>query len=208
MSEAEGTREIPGRILVGVTGASGSVYADRLLQLLVKETGRVYLVVTDSGEKVAGHELTKNSLLLRAMNGSLTKSEKEIIRVFNNSDLFAPCASGTAAPDAMVIVPCSMGSLARVAAGISGNLLERSADVMLKQRRKLLVCPRETPFNLIHLRNMTALVEAGAEMIPLMPGFYQKPKTMDDLIDFCVGKILEQLRVPHHLYRPWNSRMM
>lgn len=208
MSETEETKVIPGRILIGVTGASGSIYADRLLQLLIKETSRVYLVATDSGEKVAAHELSKSSLLLRALNGSLNKSEKEVIRVFNNDDLFAPCASGTAAPDAMVIVPCSMGSLARVAAGISGNLLERSADVMLKQRRKLLVCPRETPFNLIHLRNMTSLAEAGAEVIPLMPGFYQKPKTMDELIDFCVGKILEQLRVPHHLYRPWNSRMM
>jgi 4-hydroxy-3-polyprenylbenzoate decarboxylase len=208
MSEAEETKVVPGRILIGVTGASGSVYADRLLQLLIKETSRVYLVATDSGEKVAAHELSKSSLLLRAITGSLNKSEKEVIRVFNNDDLFAPCASGTAAPDAMVIVPCSMGSLARVATGISGNLLERSADVMLKQRRKLLVCPRETPFNLIHLRNMTSLAEAGAEVIPLMPGFYQKPKTMDELIDFCVGKILEQLRVPHHLYRPWNSRMM
>jgi len=208
MPEAEETKVVPGRVLIGVTGASGSVYADRLLQLLIQETSRVYLVATDSGEKVAAHELPKSSLLLRAINGSLNKSEKEVIRVFNNDDLFAPCASGTAAPDAMVIVPCSMGSLARVATGISGNLLERSADVMLKQRRKLLVCPRETPFNLIHLRNMTSLAEAGAEVIPLMPGFYQKPKSMDELIDFCVGKILEQLRVPHHLYRPWNSRMM
>ena len=208
MSEVRDKATIPGRVLIGVTGASGSVYADRLLELLLKQSSRVYLVATESGEKVAAHELPKNSLLLRALQGSLNKSEKEIIRVFNNGDLFAPCASGTAAPDAMVIVPCSMGSLARVATGVSGNLLERSADVMLKQRRRLLVCPRETPLNLIHLRNMTSLVEAGAEMIPLMPGFYQKPKTMDDLVDFCVGKILEQLSVPHQLYRPWNSRMM
>jgi len=195
------------RVLIGVTGASGSVYADRLLEILTASVERVYLVFTDSGLKVANHELSKGSALLRVLSGDLSKKEKEIIRVFSNEDLFAPCASGTAAPDAMVIVPCSMGSLARVAAGISGNLLERSADVMLKQRRKLLICPRETPLNLIHLRNMTSLVEAGAEMIPMMPGFYQKPKYLDEVVDFCVGKILEQLGLPHDLYRPWNSRM-
>jgi 4-hydroxy-3-polyprenylbenzoate decarboxylase len=101
-----------------------------------------------------------------------------------------------------------MGTLARLATGVSGNLLERSADVILKQKRKILICPRETPLNLIHLRNMSSLVEAGAEMIPLMPGFYQKPKTLEDAVDFCVGKILEQLHLPHELYRPWNSRML
>lgn len=208
MSKADEKKLIPARILVGVTGASGSVYADRLLQLLVQQIERVYIVASDSGEKVATHELSKNSLLMRALQGDLSEAEKNVIRVFDNDDLFAPCASGTAAPDAMVIVPCSMGSLSRIATGVSGNLLERSADVMLKQRRKLLVCPRETPLNLIHLRNMTALAEAGAEMIPLMPGYYQKPKSIEEIIDFCVGKILEQLRMPHDLYRPWNSRMM
>jgi len=194
--------------LIGVTGASGSAYANRLLEVLIKQTDRIYLVATDCGEKVAAHEIDRDSLLLRALRGELSKIEKQILRVFNQDDLFAPCASGTSAPEAMVIVPCSMGSLARVAGGFSGNLLERSADVMLKQKRKLLICPRETPLNLIHLRNMTSLVEAGAEIIPLMPGFYQKPKNLNDIIDFCVGKVLEQLNVPHALYRPWNSRMM
>jgi 4-hydroxy-3-polyprenylbenzoate decarboxylase len=196
------------RVLVGVTGASGSIYADRLLQILVDQVERVYLVSTDSGAKVAAHELTKKSLLLRALTGQLNSTEKETIRVFKNEDLFAPCASGTSAPDAMVITPCSMGSLARVASGISSNLLERSADVVLKQRRKLLICPRETPLSLIHLRNMTAVCEAGAEIIPLMPGFYQHPKSIEEIVDFCVGKILEQLGLSHNLYKPWNARMM
>ena len=196
------------RVLVGVTGASGSIYADRLLQILVDQVERVYLVSTESGAKVAAHELTNKSLLLRALTGQLNTAEKEIIRVFKNEDLFAPCASGTSAPDAMVITPCSMGSLARVASGISSNLLERSADVVLKQRKKLLICPRETPLSLIHLRNMTAVCEAGAEIIPLMPGFYQHPKSIEAIVDFCVGKILEQLGLPHDLYKPWNARMM
>jgi len=199
---------IPNRVIVGVTGASGSVYADRLIDLISKSIERVYVVVTDTGEKVARHELPSGGLLLRGLAGKLDKAEKETIRFFGIQDLFAPCASGTSAPDAMVITPCSMGTLARIATGISGNLLERSADVVLKQRRKLLICPRETPLSLIHLRNMTSLVEVGAEMIPLMPGFYQKPSDLDGVVDFCVGKILEQLRVPHTLYKPWNSRML
>jgi flavin prenyltransferase len=198
---------IPMRILLGVTGASGSVYASRLLEILSEKVERVYLVATTTGEKVAKHELGADSLLLRALAGKLEKSEKDVIRVFGADDLFAPCASGSSAPDAMVVTPCSMGSLARIATGISGNLLERSADVVLKQKRKLLICPRETPLSLIHLRNMTALMEAGAEMIPLMPGFYQHPKDIEAVVDFCVGKILEQLNIPHDLYRPWNSRM-
>jgi 4-hydroxy-3-polyprenylbenzoate decarboxylase len=196
------------KVMVGVSGASGSIYAERLVQLLLGEVDRVYLVITDTGEKVVAHELDSGSLLRRAASGDLEKDELKILRPFKVTDLFAPCASGTAAPDAMIIVPSSMGTLGRIAAGISGNLLERSADVVLKQKRRLIVCPREMPFNLIHLKNMTALVEAGAEILPLMPGFYQKPKTIENLVDFCVGKILEQLDIKHDLYKPWNSRMI
>ena len=202
------SERLPKRVLVGVTGASGSIYADRLISILSKSIERVYVVVTETGEKVARHELAGSSLLLRCMSQKLDKSEKDVIRVFGVQDLFAPCASGTSAPDAMVVTPCSMGTLARIATGVSSNLLERSADVVLKQRRKLLICPRETPFSLIHLRNMTSLVEAGAEMIPLMPGFYQKPKELSEVVDFCVGKIMEQLDLPHELYKQWNSRML
>lgn len=201
------SQKISIRVMVGVTGASGSIYADRLIDLLSSAVERVYVVVTETGEKVARHELKSDAILVRTLSGALEKAEKDVIRVFSIDDLFAPTASGTSAPDAMVIVPCSMGTLARVANGYSGNLLERSADVILKQRRRLLVCPRETPFNLIHLRNMTSLAEAGAELIPLMPGFYQNPKDIHDLVDFCVGKIMEQLNLPHELYKPWNSRM-
>ncbi len=196
------------KIMIGVTGASGSIYAERLIQLLLGSVDRIYLVVTETGEKVAAHELSSDSILRRSFSGALSKKELTIIRIFKINDLFAPCASGTAAPDAMVVTPCSMGTLARISTGVSSNLLERSADVVLKQKRRLIVCPREMPFNLIHLRNMTALAEAGAEILPLMPGFYQKPKSLEDLVNFCVGKILEQLDIPHDLYKPWNSRMM
>jgi 4-hydroxy-3-polyprenylbenzoate decarboxylase len=196
------------KVMVGVTGASGSIYAERLIQLLIGSVERIYLVITETGEKVARHELKSDSLIVRASSGSLSKNELAIIRSFKIDDLFAPCASGTAAPDAMIVVPSSMGTLARIATGVSGNLLERSADVVLKQRRRLIICPREMPFNLIHLRNMTTLAEAGAEILPLMPGFYQKPKSVEDLVNFCVGKILEQLDIPHDLYKPWNSRLI
>jgi flavin prenyltransferase len=197
----------PTRVLIGVTGASGSLYASRLLDTLIDKVERVYLVFTDSGQKVARYELGKSDTLSRMLDGSLTEAERNKIRLFANDDLFAPCASGTSVPDAVVVVPCSMGTMARIATGVSGNLLERSADVALKQRQKLIICPRETPFNLIHLRNMTTLAEAGAEILPLMPGFYQKPESIEDLVDFCVGKICEQIAVPHGLYKPWNSRM-
>jgi 4-hydroxy-3-polyprenylbenzoate decarboxylase len=147
-------------------------------------------------------------MLRRIIDQKMTAEEKQIIRHFGCDDLFAPCASGTAVPDAVVVVPCSMGTLSRISLGNSGNLLERAADVALKQKRKLIICPRETPLNLIHLRNMVSLAEAGAEIVPLMPGFYQNPKSIEDLVGFCAGKILEQLAIGHDLYRPWNSRMM
>lgn len=197
------------KVLIGVTGASGSIYADRLVQILSRDIERVYLVFSETAEKVSALELAgqKDSILMRVLKGELTKDEKNVIRIFKNDDLFAPVASGSSAPDAMVIVPGSMGALGRIAHGISSSLLERSADVMLKHKKKLIFCPRETPFSLIHLRNMTVLAEAGAELIPLMPAFYQKPKTIEDLVDFCVGRILEQLGITHDLYVPWNSRL-
>jgi flavin prenyltransferase len=196
------------RILIGITGASGATIADKLVLELMGKVSRIYVVFTDSAKLVVRHELSSDAILCRALSKKLTEGESNIMRVFSNNDLFAPCASGTSAPHAMVVVPCSMGTLSRIASGTSSNLLERSADVIMKQRRPLLVCPRETPLNLIHLRNMVSLTEAGAQMIPLMPGFYQKPETIDDLVNFCVGKILEQLNVQHALYEPWNKNQL
>jgi 4-hydroxy-3-polyprenylbenzoate decarboxylase len=120
-------------------------------------------------------------------------------------DFWAGAASGSAAADAMVIVPCSMGTLGRIAAGLSGNLLERAADVMLKERKELLLVPRETPFNKIHLENMLRLSQAGAVILPAMPGFYHGPETIEDLVDFVVGKVLDQLDVQHSLFTRWGE---
>jgi 4-hydroxy-3-polyprenylbenzoate decarboxylase len=120
-------------------------------------------------------------------------------------DFWAGAASGSAAADAMIIVPCSMGTLGRVAAGLSGNLLERAADVMLKERRPLLLVPRETPFNNIHLENLLRLSQSGAVILPAMPGFYHGPQTIEDLVDFVVGKILDQLDVQHSLFIRWGE---
>jgi 4-hydroxy-3-polyprenylbenzoate decarboxylase len=120
-------------------------------------------------------------------------------------DLFFSSASGSAAPDTMIIAPCSMGTLARIAAGISGNLVERSADVMLKERRPLLLVPRETPFSEIHLENMLRLARAGARIIPAMPAFYHHPENIDDLVDFVVGKVLDQIGIDNELYRRWGN---
>ena len=197
------------KILIAVTGASGSIYANHLLEALVTKVSRIYLVMSETALKVCNHELAqvKDGILIRALSGKLEESEKNVIRYFENTDLFAPIASGTSTPSSMIIVPCSMGTMARIAHGISSNLIERAADVVLKQKRQLIVCPRESPLNLIQIRNMAILCETGAEILPLMPGFYQHPKSIDDLVNFSVGKVLEQSNIDHSLYRPWNSRM-
>lgn len=202
---------IPERILVGVTGASGSIYAERLIQMLLPIVDRVYLVITDTGKQVIKHELRRheeNFSLSRAIEGELSSDEeRKIIRIFRNDDLFAPVASGSSVPTQMIVLPCSMGTVGRINQGISSNLLERAADVCLKQSIKLILCPRETPFNSVHLRNLLSLSELGVRILPAMPAFYQHPKTLEDLVDFIVGRCLEALGLPHSLYTPWNSRM-
>jgi len=201
-------QRIEKRILLGITGASGSIYADRILQFLLDHHARVYLIITKSAEQVIQHELENKSNLIRILKGDLTPNEKEYLRRFPIDDLFAPVASGSSCPDAMIVLPCSMGTLARIAHGMSSNLLERSADVVLKQKKTLIVCPRETPLHAIHLQNMLQLTQAGATMVPPMPAFYQNPKSIDDIVDFVVGRVLEMLEIPHDLYRKWNSRMI
>ena len=198
------------RILVAVTGASGSIYAERLVDILLTRVKRVYLLFSETGAKVVRHELPPKSegfSLARAALGEIDTSAREVLRILKNDDLFAPVASGSSAPTAMVIVPASMGTLGRLCHGISSNLIERSADVCLKQKKPLLICPRETPLNSIHLRNMLTLSELGCHIIPAMPAFYQHPKSIDDLVDFMVGRVLEGLNLEHDLYPAWNPRM-
>jgi len=199
------------RIIVGVTGASGSIYAERLIEALSSTVGRVYLIVTDKGEQVVRHELTPSSdrfSLVNTIKSPNNEFTPKNLRVFSNDDMFAPIASGSAAATHMVVLPCSMGTLARISAGLSSNLLERSADVMLKQSNQLIISPRETPFNKIHLSNMMSLMDAGAQIAPAMPAFYDKPKTMDDLINFVVGRTLDLLGIETDLFKRWNSRLI
>jgi 4-hydroxy-3-polyprenylbenzoate decarboxylase len=199
------------RIAVALTGASGSIYAERLLAFLSSHVERVYLVATDSGVAVAQHELVRAGSdgfsLLSALKGEMTDAQKQVVRVFQNNDLFAPIASGSSAPTDMVIVPASMGTVARIASGISSNLVDRAADVVLKEKKRLIVVPRETPLNTIHLENLLKLSQLGAHIIPAMPAFYQKPKSLDDAIDFVVGRVVDALGLDHELYKRWNSRM-
>jgi flavin prenyltransferase len=199
------------RILIGVTGASGAIYAERLIEILLPIVPRIYLVTTEAGEQVVQHELrpkAESFSLARAVKGELLPEEKNVIRLLKRDDFFAAVASGSSAPTSVVVLPCSMGTLARITHGISSNLLDRAADVVLKQKKQLIMVPRETPLNTIHLRNMLSLAEMGAQIIPPVPAFYQQPKSIADMVDFVVGKVLEALEIDHSLYKKWNSRML
>jgi len=199
------------RILVGITGASGAVYAERFIEELTRKVERIYIVVTDAGKEVLLHELPKPSpdgfSLINILENQISEQHRSIIRVLKNDDFFSPVASGSSVPTDMVVLPCSMGTLGRIAHGLSTNLLERAADVVIKEKKRLVICPRETPLSKIHLQNMLALTDVGATIVPPMPGFYQKPKSVDDMINFVVGRVLESIELKHELYPAWNSRM-
>lgn len=197
---------MPEKVLVAITGASGSLYAEKLILELLARVSRVYLVASDTGRTVVPYELPQSSVLNKILNGKYEGENSDKIRVFANDDFYAPVASGSSAPDVMVINPCSMGTLARVRMGVSQTLIERAADVVLKEGRSLIVCPRESPLSVLHLENMLALARLGVKMIPLAPPFYQHPKTIEDLVDFMTGKILEAMGFKHELYKPWNER--
>lgn len=196
-------------IAVAITGASGAVYATRTLAALLERGCHVELVVSDYGKRLLRDELGDRAAIdklqefLTSMygpgvgNGSFTS--------YSNRDLGAKIASGSQDCEAMVVVPCSMKTLAGIAHGLSRNLIERAADVMLKERRTLVLVPRETPMSLPQLRNMVLCAEAGAMVLPAMPAFYQMPKTLDDLADFMAGKILGALGLPHELYPSWKG---
>lgn len=198
------------RILLAISGASGSLYGEILLRFLLGATTcRIYLVASEIGKKVVDFELSSSNelgSLVRILSGDLLNEEKDRLRIFDDKDFFAPVASGTSVPSAMVVVPCSMGTLGRIAAGMSSSLIERSADVMLKQKQPLLICPRESPLSQLHLENMLRLAKLGVQIIPLMPAMYQKPKTVEDVVRFSVGRVCEALGYTHQFYAPWNKR--
>jgi 4-hydroxy-3-polyprenylbenzoate decarboxylase len=194
--------------VVAITGASGAVYGLRLIDELLRSDQRVSLLLTTAGRQVLHHEtglewaeeIKQRRVQVQEHFASIA------IDCLDNNDFFAGGASGSAAADAMIVVPCSMGTAGRIAAGLSSNLLERVADVMLKERRPLLLAPRETPFSTVHLENLLRLSRAGAVILPAMPGFYHQPDSIEALVDFVVGKLLDQLDVPHDLFKRWGQK--
>jgi flavin prenyltransferase len=198
-------------VAIGVTGASGALYAVRTLAALLEQGMHVELVVSNYGRRLLRDELGDTATLdqlgpfLTGKYGAGVAAGTFIVH--SNRDLGATIASGSHACRGMVIVPCSMKTLAAVAHGLSRNLIERAADVMLKERRPLVIVPRETPMSLPQLRNMVLCAEAGAIMLPAMPAYYQQPRSLDDLADFMAGKILSALGFEHNLYPAWIGKV-
>jgi 4-hydroxy-3-polyprenylbenzoate decarboxylase len=195
---------------VAITGGSGAPYALRLLRALLDTGHEVHLVISPAGETIlqveSGIRLGKTLREKAVAIAAAIETEKpEALRVFDPQNLAAPISSGSFACAGMVIVPCSTGTLGRIANGISSNLIERAADVMLKERRPLVVVPRETPLNEIQLRNMLALRQAGADILPAMPAFYHKPRNISDLVDMIVGRVLDRLGVENELFHRWGG---
>ncbi|HZP84822.1 MAG TPA: flavin prenyltransferase UbiX [Chthonomonadaceae bacterium] len=192
------------RLVVAITGASGAPYAVRFLQEAVRHYGEIFVAISDQALQVLSLE-TGRAVHARSLSAeTLLGFPTPVLKFVDKRDYFSPPASGSFRHDGMVIVPCSMGTAARIANGISDDLITRAADVCLKERRTLILVPRETPWNLIHLRNLTQLAEAGAVILPAAPGFYHKPQTIDDLIAHVVGRILQQLGIEQQLVPQWQ----
>lgn len=191
--------------VIGITGASGAIYAVRLIEFLLAKGIELHLIVTDAGWRVMHEELDWNisdrqAALARRLGDSSGRYKLHSIR-----DIGAGPASGTFRTSGMVIVPCSMGTLSGIAHGSSDNLLLRTADVMMKESRKLIIVPRETPLHAIHLGNMLQLAQMGVRIMPAMPGFYNKPVSLEEIIDFVVGKILDAMEIDHELFARWKE---
>ena len=197
-------------ICLALTGASGMPYGLRLIECLLAAGCRVQLLYSQAAQVVARQEVdlelpTRPAEARAALLARYPAVDPEKLAVFGREEWFAPVASGSNPPDAMVVCPCSMGTLAAIAQGLADNLIERVADVVLKEGRKLILVPRETPLSAIHLENMLRLARAGAVILPPSPGFYHHPQTVADVVDFVVARVLDQLAVPHALMRRWGE---
>ena len=181
------------KLTIAITGASGVIYGKRLLEVLQNKKIETHLVISQAAKKIIKHELETSEKTL----------EKLADHVHEIDDWSSPIVSGSFKMDGMVIVPCSMKTLAGIASGFAENVILRAADVTLKEKRKLILVPRETPLNTIHLRNMLDLAKQGAIIVPSMPAYYHKPKNIEDLVDFVVGKVLDILGIEHTLYKRW-----
>ncbi|MES9922894.1 MAG: flavin prenyltransferase UbiX [Candidatus Thiodiazotropha endolucinida] len=196
-------------VAVAITGASGSAYALRLLESLIAADRNIYLMISQTGQivlkmesdlELPGQPAEMEKLLIERFN-----ARADQLRVFGRQQWMAPVASGSNPPGAMVVCPCTTGTLSAIACGASNDLIERAADVVLKERRKLILVVRETPFSEIHLENMLKLSRMGAVIMPANPGFYHNPTTLQEIIDFMVGRILDQLDIDHRLMPRWGA---
>src|SRR5262245_438685 len=198
-------------IAIAITGASGAIYAVRTLAALLARGLHVEVVVSDYGRRLLRDELGDQAAIERLLPFLVEKYGRDVqsgtITLHSNRDLGATIASGSHGCSGMAIVPCSMKTLAGVAHGLSRNLVERAADVMLKERRPLVIVPRETPMSLPQLKNMVLCAEAGAMILPAMPAFYQLPRSIDDLADFMAGKVLGALGFEHDLFPAWTGQV-
>lgn len=196
-------------IAVALTGASGMPYGLRLVECLLEAGREVWLLYSQVAQIVARQEmqleLPSRPADVQAALTARFGARPGQLRVFGREEWFAPLASGSNPADAMVVCPCTMGTLASIAAGLSQNLIERAADVAIKEGRRLILVPRETPFSPIHLENMLKLARLGVTILPPNPGFYTHPQSVDDIVDFVVARILDQLRVPHRLMARWGE---
>ncbi len=196
-------------LALAVTGASGAAYALRLLQVLLAQGERVDLMISVPGQIVidmeTGLKLPGQTAGIRQALIQRYAADEGQLRVFGREEWTAPVASGSSAPRAMVVCPCTTGTLAGIAAGTSHNLIERAADVTLKEGRKLVLVPRETPFSALHLENMLKLARLGVVILPPNPGFYHQPQSLDDLVDFVVARILDQLGIDNDLSPRWGE---
>ena len=199
----------PKDITLAITGASGAIYSQRLLQELVGRGVRVHLMVSAAGRIVCADELNwklpARASDIHKMLVDELNCDVDLLRVYGEQQWSAPVASGSHDIPTMIVCPCTMGTLSSIACGSSDNLINRAADVMLKEQRKLIIVPREAPFSAIHLENMLKLSRLGVVVLPPNPGFYFQPQTMDDLVDFVVARILDQANVSHDLLPRWGA---
>jgi 4-hydroxy-3-polyprenylbenzoate decarboxylase len=195
-------------VFVGITGASGSVIGLRLMECLIEAGRAVHAVMSESGALTLACELQLKGKL-PSLKGLMSRRRPDLnwggLREYSNRDFFAPAASGTSEVEAVAVVPCSMKTLSSIANGYSETLIARAADVALKEHKRCVLVPRETPLNLIHAENLLKVMRAGARVVLPVPGYYAYPRTIDDVTDYVVGRVLDQLDVPHSLLRRWGK---
>jgi flavin prenyltransferase len=201
----------PHTVTLAMTGASGAAYGIRLLECLLQARRRVYFLISDAARTVVkmelGVELPTDAAELERFLSQRCKAQSGQLRVFGSMDWLAPPASGTGGKIPMVICPASGGVISAIATGASTNLVQRAADVAIKEKRPLILVPREMPASAIHLENQLKLAQLGATIMPASPGFYQNPRSLDDIVDFVVARILDQLDIPHTLLARWGDKV-